>query len=263
MIKKTAIVTALFDIGRDNWDSFELSYNTYLYWFESLLKYDNKMIIYTDHKLKEKIIESRKKTDPNLDNTIFIIKNLEELKSYELFYPRVNQIMNSQEFKNKIQFQVPEMTKVLYNIVIFNKLYMMQESVKNNYFDADFYIWVDAGAIRHQINDIQKKWPNLDKINEGYSDKITFFNHQDNVIVNDAHWHLLGQLRQIHGGCFFIPKKSELDLLINDFEFLINKYLDEGYVGAEEKYYDMCYLKRPNNYNLVKSDWRKYFEIFA
>ena len=39
-IRKPAIVMALYDIGRDNWDAFNLSYNTYLAWMKNTLAID-------------------------------------------------------------------------------------------------------------------------------------------------------------------------------------------------------------------------------
>ena len=103
----------------------------------------------------------------------------------------------------------------------------------------------------------------LEKINNGYSDKITFFNHQDAVSVNDYHFHLMSQYRYIHGGCFFVPNNGTVDEFINDFLNYIDLFLEQGFVGSEEKYYDFCYSLKPHNYNIVKSDWRQYFNIFS
>ena len=72
-IKKTAIVTALFDIGRDKWDNYTMSYHTYLWWMRSILFLDTNIIIYTEEKFKEQILEFRKEVDPNLEKTIIII----------------------------------------------------------------------------------------------------------------------------------------------------------------------------------------------
>ena len=59
-IKKTALVTALFDIGRDKWDNFTMSYHTYIWWMRSLLYLDTNLIIYTEEKFKDQIMEFRK-----------------------------------------------------------------------------------------------------------------------------------------------------------------------------------------------------------
>lgn len=262
MIQKPTIVTALFDIGRDKWDNYQQGYDMYLTWMTSLLMYDTKMVIYTDNSLYETILNKRKICDPNLENTIFVVKKLEELDAHKMFFDRVEQLMKTEEFKKKVAFQVPEMTKPLYNIVIFNKLFYILESIEKKHFDSDFYIWLDAGVLRTYSQEKISGWPNLDKINNGYSDKITFFNHQEKTPYIDPYLHIMSQYRFIHGGCIFIPNNKTLDKLIHTFLNLITYYLDEGYVGSEEKYLDLCYLKNPEDYNVIKCDWRQYFEIF-
>ena len=262
-IEKPTIVTALFNIGRDTWDAYDLSYGMYLSWMKSLLMYDMPMVIYTDEILYEEIKRNRMVCDPNLEKTIFEIKTLDELTAHQIYHQKVNDLMTSDEFKLKIQFNVPEMTRPLYNIVIFNKIFYIKESIEKKHFDSDFYIWADAGVLRDGNDTPISNWPNLEKINNGYSDKITFFNHQDVVSVSDYHFHLMSQYRYIHGGCFFVPNNGTIDEFINDFLNYIDLFLEQGFVGSEEKYYDFCYSLKPHNYNIVKSDWRQYFNIFS
>ena len=68
MIKRSVIVTALFDIGRDKWDNYNQSYNTYLFWMDNILNVDSDFIIYTEQKFLGRIIESRKKIDKDLSS---------------------------------------------------------------------------------------------------------------------------------------------------------------------------------------------------
>lgn len=103
----------------------------------------------------------------------------------------------------------------------------------------------------------------MEKINNGYKDKITFFSHHLDFKTEDKNFHLLSQFRYIHGGCFFIPNNESIYELINDFQNEINESLDREYIGSEEKYFDFCYLNNKDKFNLVKSDWRQYFDIFG
>jgi hypothetical protein len=123
MIENPAIVTALFDIGRDKWSNYGLSYHTYMMWMRNLLLFDSKMVIYTEEKFEGFIKEQRTIVDPNLEKTIIIIDKIENLDSYKLFHEKVFNLMRSENFKSKIHFKVPEMSEALYNIVIFNKPY--------------------------------------------------------------------------------------------------------------------------------------------
>jgi len=259
MIKKTVIVTALFDIGRDKWSNYNQSYNTYLYWMNNLLSIDSDFIIFTEKKFVEHIKQKRIEIDSELLRTHIVITDFENLESYKKYFGEIKKLMDSEDFKKKIHFQVPEMVYPEYNTIIFNKLNFIKKSIKT--FDYDLYIWCDAGLLR---DNKQKnlKFPNLKKINEGFNNKITLFSHDLDFKTNNRELHLLSQYRYIHGGCFFVPKDVNIQFFIENFEKKIDYFLEKGFVGSEEKYYDFCYEDNKNEFNLVKSDWRQYFEIF-
>ena len=71
---KPVIVTALYDIGRDKWEKFTQSYGGYIHWMELTLSLDSEMVIYTQERFREEIIEYRKKYDPTLTKTILIVQ---------------------------------------------------------------------------------------------------------------------------------------------------------------------------------------------
>lgn len=260
MIKNSAIVTALYDIGRDKWKDYKLTYDTYLYWMDNILNIDSDIIIFTEKKFLDRIISSRKKIDINLERTKIILNDFVNLDSYLKYYDKIKTLMGSDEFKKKIYFKVPEMVNPEYNTVIFNKFNFIKESMKKT--EYDLYVWCDAGMLRDNKQN-NKKFPNLEKINKGYSDKVTFFSHSINFKINNRKQHLLSQYRYIHGGCFFVPKISDLNYLIDTFEKIVDEYLNYGFVGSEEKYYDFCYEDNKEKFNIVKSDWREYFKFFG
>jgi hypothetical protein len=48
-----------------------------------------------------------------------------------------------------------------------------------------------------------------------------------------------------------------LDLVVETIDESING----GYIGSDEKIFDICYTKEKNLFHLIKSDWREYFNI--
>lgn len=259
-INKPVIVTALFDIGRDKWDCFDQSYGGYIDWMERLLSFDCNMVIYTDANLCDSIIARRIKYDTDLTKTIVIVKPLEEHKAYQLFYDNLNTLMQSEAFKKKIAFNVPEMTKPLYNIIMFNKAYFLQDCAKENYFDADLLIWMDAACYREEIRDYNRPWPNLDKINQ-LANKITFFSHHLEFSIFNRQDHLLSQMRIIQGGCFFVPKHL-IDRLSNAVTYHVMDSINRGYIGSDEKIFDLCYLDNKEICQLIQCNWREYYNLF-
>jgi hypothetical protein len=263
-IKKTAIVTAIFDIGRDKWDNFTMSYHTYLWWMRNLLYLDTNLIIYTEEKFKNDILNYRKEVDPNLEKTILIIQPLEAIEGYKTFYEPLNTLMTSEGFKKDIQFDVPEMTKPLYNVVMFAKLFYILDSARKNLFDADLYAWADAGVIRNDQPEKNVKWPDIQKINELDNNKVTFFCHHPYVRVGEDQYkfHALSQMRYIQGGAVFVPKKCIEDIC-ELFKTTALDCISKGFVGSDEKIFDFTYLTNPDNYNLIQCGWREYIDLFT
>lgn len=263
-IKKTAIVTAIFDIGRDKWDNFTMSYHTYLWWMRNLLYLDTDLIIYTEEKFKDDILNYRKEVDPNLEKTILIIQPLESIEGYKTFYEPLNNLMNSDDFKRDVQFDVPEMNKPLYNVVMFAKLFYILDSARKNLFDADLYVWADAGVIRNDQPEKNLKWPDIQKINELDNNKVTFFCHHPYVrVANDQYkFHALSQMRYIQGGAVFVPKKC-IEEICELFKNTALDCISKGFVGSDEKIFDFSYLTNPDNYNLIQCGWREYIDLFT
>lgn len=262
-ISKPVIVMALYDIGRDNWNSFTLSYDTYLWWMRNTLSLDANIVVYTEEKFASKIRDYRKEFDPGLEKTQIVVKPVEELDCYKLYYDRLNSLMFSEEFKKKIHLEVPEMNRPLYNIIMFNKLNFLQHAKNERYFDNDMLIWADAGGLRESIENYKGvTWPFLDKVNQLDNSKITFFSHSKNIIVRDKEYHALSQIRFIQGTAFFVPSNL-IDGLVEDFNQTVEDCLNSGFIGSDEKIFDITYCKyRDEKYNLIRCDWRTYFKIF-
>ena len=261
-IKHPVLVTALYDIGRNTWDSYGLSYDTYLHWMKNTLSLKSKIVIYTENKFVKQIIEYRKEFDPNLDNTVIVEKPIEELDCYILYNDKLSKLMISEEFAGKkIHTNVPEMIRPLYNIIMFNKVYFLKDVKEKKYFNNDLLIWMDAGGLREPIEEYKNEpWPCLHKLNQLNHFKVTFFSHSKNIFIEDKQRHALSQVRYIQGTAFLVPSDL-IDNLIKNFNDAVNECLENNYIGSDEKIFDLVYYKNPAKYNLIQSTWRKYFTI--
>lgn len=262
IIKKPVIVMALYDIGRDNWDHFNLSYNTYLWWMKNTLSLDAKFVIFTEEKFLSTITDYRREFDPSFDNTIIVNEPLENLDSYKRYNDRLTSLMGSEEFKQKVHHgHVPEMTKPLYNIIMFNKMDFMKKTKDLSFFDCDYVIWADAGGLREDISNYQgKKWPDIDKLNGLDVSKVTFFSHSADFSIDNAEFHAMSQIRYIQGTAFGAPKDS-IDNLHTEFHKTVDECISNGFIGSDEKIFDLTYVKDKSKYQLIKCTWREYFNI--
>lgn len=260
-IKSPVIVTALFDIQRDKWAKFEQSYSTYLYWMQGVLSLDANIVIFTEEKFADPIKLILTNTRKDCSKTKLIILTLEELEAYKLYNSRLTELMKSESFIKKVQFVVPEMFSVLYNVITFNKVYFLKKAAEEKYFDNDLLIWMDAGLFRDTSENYNVKWPNHEKINQLDNEKITLFSHNQEVNVRDNEYTAFSQIRNIHGGCFLVPSFMA-EFFTKEFDHTINQALNHGYIGRDETMFDITYCRFKSNYTLIKSGWREYFKMF-
>jgi len=251
---KPLIITALYDIGRSDWKDFAMSYHTYLHWMYNTLQLNCEMVIFTEPKFEERIKEMRSEIDPNGEMTKYVINHMEDLEAYKQWNEPLTKLMDSEDFKNRRHFDhVPEMNHPLYNIVMFNKVFFLKEALNLNP-EATHLLWLDAGGIRESIS--TKEWPNINKLD---SSKIMKFSHNVPFNVPDPEWHSFSQVRHIQGTAFVCPSHM-IDWYIAEINNTIQDCINQGYIGSDEKVFDLTYLKNPNRFNLVKQSWREYYD---
>lgn len=247
---KPVIVTALFDIGRDKWENFTASYGGYMDWMERLLSIKAPMVIFTEEKFKDRILEMRKKYH---DETELVLDTKENLLATQLHSQKLWNVMESDDFKQKIHFEVPEMTKPWYNIMMFNKMWWLLQGVGK--IKGTHYIWTDAACYREDIKDFNHEWPDVNKL----GDKPIFFSHHENISIENRDDHILSQMRFIQGGSFVVPVERIEELGMKVYH-IIDGFLDRGLIGSDEKIFDFLYLDNKETIDIIQCGWREYFD---
>lgn len=257
--------TFYFDIDRKNWKTFTVSNEAYMSWFSNLLSLDIKLYILTEAKFIDKIIAARKKIDPKLEKTIIKETSVEELPAYKSFNEKLEKLMFSDEFKKiVVHKEVPEMSKPLYNVLMFNKVNFLQQVLDENPFNTEYFSWVDAGFIRSE-EDVEgiKKWPDPSKLMLT-KDKIKFFCINDEIKrhMSDIRGHLLSQMRMLKGTIFFLHKDL-IPVIKNIFNHYVEESLSKGYIGSDEKIFDLCCYNYPELFDLYQCNWREELQLFS
>ncbi|MCO6500896.1 MAG: hypothetical protein J5I47_11070 [Vicingus serpentipes] len=253
MALKTTIVTALFDIDRENWDHYNSSYGTYLKWMKNTLSILTDMVIFTEEKFADYIEKERRVYDPNLDFTKIVITKVTQLESYKRFYGYMTALLDNEEFQRSVMYPtVPEMTKPLYNVLMYNKVFWLKEA--RDIIKSDVYVWLDAAAFREEgLNLVD--WPHIEKL-----DKIQYFGFVDKIKIEDRKLHALGQWRFIQGGCFMVPD-DKIDKLLTRFIHEVYRSFKHGYMSSDEKILDFIYSPADSYINVC--DWREYYKFFT
>lgn len=257
--------TFFFDIGRGNWDSFTVHNNTYMHWFKNFLALNVKLYIKTEEQFIPFIKEHRKFIDPEFKNTIIEASKVEDLEAYNLYNKKLEDLMFSEEFKKKMHHnQVPEMNKPLYNVLMFDKVCFLKDIINKNPFNTKFFSWVDTGFVRDEswVRN-NSEWPDPAKL-VLKENRVRFFCINDNVrgTLRDKEYHCLSQIRLLKGTNFYLDG-SCINELYRLFHKNVNECLSKGFIGSDEKIFDLCYLDNPGLFELVKCDWRQEFNLYS
>jgi len=160
MAKNTTLVTAFFDINRENnGDGRKIS--EYLAWIKKTLQLNCNLYIVTE----AKFIDFMRKHRPKKYKTHYVCDTLSNALYYK-YYDQIQEILSSAEYQSKISYpdrvecKLPE-----YNIIQYSKFGWLQKAIKENPFNTDYFFWVDAGISRFFLDvNINLPYPNEKKL---------------------------------------------------------------------------------------------------
>ncbi len=139
------IVTAYFDIGRNNWKGYERNNNKYIQYFKFWAKIRNNIIVYTNKDLVEKIYEIRNNYGLKERTKVIAIEDIHDIDT--LLYKKMKEVMANEislNFHFHKEIKRPEAWNVEYNYVTFLKYYFVNKAITD--FKLNGLIsWLDFG----------------------------------------------------------------------------------------------------------------------
>jgi len=230
-------VTAFYDIGRGNWNTFRRSPEHYINSFKNYLNVDYHMIIFIDSRIKIPSDSFKNKTFIPIDEK-FLETNI---KAWQNKSKDVS-IMNSEKYKELIGSRNnPENHFPEYNCINHSKLDFIKYAYENNYIKSNFVCWTDFGY-HYSFNSYPKQQVDINKLNQ---QKINIGTYEP-LRGNLDPYYILANAPNIFCGCFLgIPIP-----LLTEFYNLYHDCLDElynlGISDDDQHVYLRCYLKYPN-----------------
>lgn len=245
MEQSTAVVTALFDIGRDK-DGDGRTIDQYLDWFDKTLKLNVPFIIYTEDRFIE-FIEQRR----NKYNTTIISQDLNQIPYFK-YNDRISKILCSSKYQNLIKDPSRVECKLsLYNVIQYSKFeWLANQSNTENKFD--FYFWMDAGCSRffNSVN-TSNTWPKnysilkSDRLNiQGNINTLRYY-HQwpgDDTYIWDNNCLLVGTL--------FGGSKQICQTIAVKINELFEHYLQQEIVNNEQILLAILFKKYPELFSV-------------
>ena len=220
---------------------------TYLRWITNLLSIvrNFNLVIYTDH-------NSLKTLFHLIDFTNKKIKII--LKPFDCFYTYKYKdywIKNHETSNLILHSHIDWQVNMLWN----EKVFLVNETVQNKYFDTLYYGWCDIGYFRNRPNDLHthflNNWPNNYNLLNGHFSKkyIHYGCVQNNIFTysslqNDIKTHYLNksenqptyQMEEIcFAGGFFLLKKELTDTYMKLYDEKLMYYFTHDFIIKDDQ----------------------------
>lgn len=267
MQNNLTLVTALFDIGRENIDKgFSRSFQHYLDTFSQLLKIDLPMVIFCDAQVEEFVLKHRSPA-----NTRFVRKTVDDLRKFP-FYDQVQNIRKDGEWLNRSGWisGSPQASLELYNPLVMSKHFFLHDASIFDFFQTKHFAWIDAGlantvSLQNYFDSdfVQKLVRRMNKM------LYVAFPYDGNVEVHGFEKSALNQWAGkntdyvVRGG-FFGGTKQQISQINEIYYTLLNDTLHSGLMGTEESVFTILTYRHPElvNVNMIESNGLvyKFFE---
>lgn len=256
MNDKITLVTAFFQLGRGEWDSFKRTNDDYFNYFDFWARIKNDMIIYTDKVSAQKIEEIRIKKYNRKNTKIIIIEDYKKIDE-DLYNSIKSATENGFNTEFRINPSTPESWNYDYNYVMLLKEWCVKDSVEKG-LAKGMIAWIDFGYNHggkyykeSQEFEFEWKWK--------FSDKIHLFtvNKLDDLPIFEI---IRSVNSYIQGGIIVAPDKLWLKLwnLVKENMLTLNKV---GFSDDDQTILLMTYRQNKDLFELHESD--SWFSVIA
>ena len=231
----------------------------YINWMNNFISIVNNfnLVIYTDEN-SSKHIDTRE--NPRIK---IIIKPIEEFYNYKYKDFWIQNHEKNYLLKDRIEWHV--------NMLWSEKLWFVNDTIKNLYFDTEYYGWCDIGYFRNDWGDIHtnhlSNWANEEQVKKLDKNKIyyalinndnAFINYLKTIINNKNEFglpieHIPHSQTSIAGG-FFILHKDKNDWWCKKYDDKLKLYFENEYLVKDDQIIlvDCIFTNNTNNeFNLI------------
>jgi protein YibB len=256
--RDVVFVTALYDIGRGQWQRFRRSFELYLSSFRNLLDLNVKLIVYANETVVNFVLDRRQ----HLRNkTWTVVLSFSELEYFE-YRQHIQHILSSAEFRDSNKMlDHPEAFSVEYLILMNNKVSFLANAVRTNPFNTTHFFWIDAGyGNGADLSRLAKFRPGvlLNKDN-----KITYFELNDPQSYRDInHLHKV-RIEPAFCGNFFAGDAKAILKYERLYKKTFRRLLTEFVVDDDQNVAYHCYKENPRLFENIRGSWLDAMKLFS
>jgi len=246
------VVTAFFDIGRNEWKTkHRRPDKVYFKNIKNMMGLDVKMVVFTEPKNVQRFSEFRQGKE---DRT-----NIIEMEFCDLeMYPYMDQMKKCQN-DSKIMTEHPDHTcpeylYPKYNALVNSKFGILRRAVELNPFNTEFFCWIDAGYTHSTIDLTGMKYEPTILYN--YPHTITLSQLYSIKYMDQGYTSFFLQHIDIVSAGFFFGKGDTIMKFQGIYHSFYKKILFEYGISDDEQYYLALLLReQPHLFNPIFMDW--------
>lgn len=250
-MENVTIVTAFFDIGREvNGDGRKIS--EYLEWIKNTLKLNCNLYFFTEKKFVNFIKDNR-----TSNYNTFIKEDTLENSKYYKYLDSIKKAMHSCEYKNKmtninrVECRLPE-----YNIIQYSKFGWLEEAIKENPFNTEYFFWMDAGISRFFGNiNLQNPFPSKNDFLKIFTKENThkfIIQHREDLYNYTIDEDYMWKSDNLFKGGMFGGHRNIVKTVSNNMEqIFVYNMLHKNNVNNEQICFAFLWKKKPELFKLI------------
>ncbi len=250
-MNEITIVSAFFNIKRENWKGFSRSEELYFEYFKGWARLQNKIVVYVESEImKQKILNFRSLIGLSDQTKVVLIDNCLSIAPDLL--ESIRGAVSSIHEKYRLFPHNPEVWNAEYDYIMLLKMWCVSDAVEKG-LASGMVAWIDFGYNHGgDVIDINSDFNFLWRYN--FPEKINIFLIQD--IDNRPIFDIVLSMDTYIMGMAIVG----VDYLWRDFWLLMKQSMIElnncGMIDDDQNVILMCYRKRPDIFCLHRSSWQ-------
>lgn len=248
-MSEISLVTAFFNIGRENFKAIPRTDDIYLNNFKFWARLKNNLVIYTDRFTAEKVMDIRKQFGLADKTKVIVIDDIKMIEPDIL--DQMRSIRNNSWFE---RFRIlPNATSNIpeYSYLMLLKAWFLADAAKNSYIN-EMVAWIDFG-----FNHGGKLYTNPEEFDFtwdfDFSDKIHLFYYEK--LDTKPAYEMVRRLCDSIMGCIYILPAHYCNDLWNLTKQAMLNLLALGLYDDDQMLLLMAYRTKPEIFEIHKSEW--------
>ncbi len=142
-MEEITIVTAFFDIGREKWTGFERDNSKYVEYFKFWARMKNKLVVYTDSKTAQQVMEIRESFGMKGRTKVICIDEVTHIAP-DVYQALENVLANPTAVKFRRKPAYPESCNPMYNYIMYLKSHLINDAIQRG-LAGGMIAWMDFG----------------------------------------------------------------------------------------------------------------------